>query len=70
MAQLDSEFEFLVKRVSGSVSDALCNMREGDLVEVGEVMGKGFEIQRLWSGHVGGDDVTLVLMFATGSGIR
>ncbi|XP_078174740.1 fruit protein pKIWI502-like [Carex rostrata] len=69
VAQLDSEFEFLVKRVNGSVSDALCKMREGDLVEVGEVMGKGFEIQRLWSGQVGGGDVTLVLMFATGSGI-
>ncbi|KAJ3700768.1 hypothetical protein LUZ61_004473 [Rhynchospora tenuis] len=69
VAQLDSEFELLVKRVSGSVSDVLCGMREGDLVEVGEVMGKGFQIRRLWTGHVDGDDVALVLMFATGSGI-
>jgi ferredoxin-NADP reductase len=67
---LDSEFELLVKRVPGSLSDVLCGMREGDLVEVGDVIGKGFEIQRLWSTHVATDDVASVLMFATGSGIR
>ncbi|KAJ3694379.1 hypothetical protein LUZ60_009859 [Juncus effusus] len=63
------ELEMLVKRVEGAVSDRICGMREGDLLEVGEVMGKGFEIGRLSKGHGGGDDVEMVLMFATGSGI-
>jgi len=44
VAQLDSEFELLVKLVPGSLLDVLCGMREGDLVEVGDVIGKGFEI--------------------------
>ncbi|KAJ4794280.1 FAD/NAD(P)-binding oxidoreductase [Rhynchospora pubera] len=65
LAQLHSHFDLLVKRVTGSLSDTLCGMREGDLVEVGEVMGKGFQIPDVHA-H---EDVALLLMFATGSGI-
>ncbi|KAJ1684868.1 hypothetical protein LUZ63_016258 [Rhynchospora breviuscula] len=63
LARLHSHFDLLVKRVPGSLSDALCGMTEGDLVEVGDVMGNGFQIP---DAH---QDVAVLLMFATGSGI-
>lgn len=46
----------------GSTADLICEMREGEVVEVSGVMGNGFEIGKV-------SDSDCVLMFATGSGI-
>ncbi|XP_022685251.1 fruit protein pKIWI502-like [Setaria italica] len=57
-------FDFLVKRVPGTPSARLCDLRPGDLVHVGaSVVGRGFEVNRI-------ADARDVLVFATGSGIR
>lgn len=60
------KFEFLVKSVVGSTAEVLCGLKKGDVVEVSQVMGKGFDIDRI---DPPGDYPT-VLIFATGSGIR
>lgn len=56
-------FEFLVKRLPGTPSARLCDLRPGDLVHVGaSVVGRGFDVARI-------SDARDVLVFATGSGI-
>ncbi|XP_047060248.1 fruit protein pKIWI502-like [Lolium rigidum] len=56
-------FEFLVKRLHGTPSASLCDLRPGDLVRVGgSVVGRGFEVARVAGARE-------VLVFATGSGI-
>ncbi|VAH71026.1 unnamed protein product [Triticum turgidum subsp. durum] len=56
-------FDFLVKRLPGTPSARLCDLRPGDLVPVGgSVVGRGFEVSRI-------ADARDVLVFATGSGI-
>ncbi|XP_062201840.1 fruit protein pKIWI502-like isoform X2 [Phragmites australis] len=58
-----SSFDFLVKRLPGTPSARLCDLRPGDLVHVGaSVVGRGFEVARI-------TDARDVLIFATGSGI-
>ncbi|KAK3163730.1 hypothetical protein QOZ80_1AG0007550 [Eleusine coracana subsp. coracana] len=58
-----SSFDFLVKRLPGTPSARLCDLRPGDLVHVGaSVVGRGFEVDRI-------ADARQVLVFATGSGI-
>ncbi|XP_042440236.1 fruit protein pKIWI502-like [Zingiber officinale] len=59
------EFQFLVKRFPGSTADLLCGLERGDVVELSEVMGRGFPIERISSP----DAFPTVLIFATGSGI-
>nr|CAB3472446.1 unnamed protein product [Digitaria exilis] len=57
-------FDFLVKRLPGTPSARLCDLRPGDLVHVGaSVVGRGFEVSRI-------AEARDVLVFATGSGIR
>jgi NAD(P)H-flavin reductase len=57
-------FDFLVKRLPGTPSARLCDLRPGDLVRVGgSVVGRGFEVARM-------GDAREVLVFATGSGVR
>jgi hypothetical protein len=63
---VEGRFEFLVKRVPGSTADLICGLKEGDLVELGPVMGKGFPIERI----EGLAAVDAVFIFATGTGIR
>ncbi|KAJ9163287.1 hypothetical protein P3X46_022968 [Hevea brasiliensis] len=58
-------FEFLVKSVAGSTAELLCGLRKGDVVELSQVMGRGFEIDRI----VPPEKYSTVLIFATGSGI-
>jgi len=61
---LATSFDFLVKRLPGTPSACLCDLRPGDLVHVGgSVVGRGFEVGRI-------ADARDVLVFATGSGIR
>lgn len=60
------KFEFLVKSVAGSTAEVLCGLKKGDVVEVSQVMGKGFEIDRIDPP----EDYPTILIFATGSGIR
>ncbi|XP_062191939.1 fruit protein pKIWI502-like isoform X2 [Phragmites australis] len=56
-------FDFLIKRLPGTPSARLCDLRPGDLVRVGSsVVGRGFEVARI-------ADARDVLVFATGSGI-
>ncbi|CAD6239356.1 unnamed protein product [Miscanthus lutarioriparius] len=56
-------FDFLVKRLPGTPSARLCDLRPGDLVHVGaSVVGSGFDVARI-------ADARDVLVFATGSGI-
>ncbi|KAL6626615.1 hypothetical protein ACP70R_030341 [Stipagrostis hirtigluma subsp. patula] len=58
-----TSFDFLVKRLPGTPSARLCDLRPGDLVHVGaSVVGRGFEVARI-------ADARDVLIFATGSGI-
>ncbi|WVZ72025.1 hypothetical protein U9M48_020545 [Paspalum notatum var. saurae] len=59
----DPCFDFLVKRLPGTPSARLCDLRPGDLVHVGaSVVGRGFEVARV-------ADARDLLVFATGSGI-
>ncbi|KAH7834222.1 hypothetical protein Vadar_013894 [Vaccinium darrowii] len=59
------EFEFLVKSVAGSTAEVLCGLRRGDVVEVTQVMGRGFDVERISPP----EEYSTVLIFATGSGI-
>jgi len=59
-------FEFLVKSVAGSTAEALCALKRGDVVELSQVMGNGFNIDRIEPPEKYGT----VIVFATGSGIR
>ncbi|XP_010243758.1 PREDICTED: fruit protein pKIWI502 [Nelumbo nucifera] len=59
------EFEFLVKGVPGSTAELLCRLRGGDVVELSQVMGKGFDIDQLSPP----EECQTVIIFATGSGI-
>ncbi|CAL5209950.1 unnamed protein product [Lathyrus oleraceus] len=58
-------FEFLVKSVAGSTAEALCALKKGDVVEITQAMGNGFDISRIDPPEKFGT----VLVFATGSGI-
>ncbi|XP_061995211.1 fruit protein pKIWI502 [Rosa rugosa] len=58
-------FEFLVKSVEGSIAELLCGLKKGDVVELTQAMGKGFEIDRIEPP----ENYPTVLIFATGSGI-
>ncbi|KAI4373248.1 hypothetical protein MLD38_011393 [Melastoma candidum] len=64
-AAATGEFEFLVKSVEGSTVEALCGMKKGEVVEVSQAMGKGFEIDRIEPP----EEFPTVFVFATGSGI-
>ena len=66
LAAAGGAFEFLVKSVEGSTAEALCALKRGDLVELSQVMGNGFDIGRIDPPEKFGT----VLVFATGSGIR
>lgn len=59
-------FEFLVKSVAGSTAEILCGLRRGDVVELGPVLGNGFDVDRIQPP----EEYSTVLIFATGSGIR
>ncbi|KAL6634422.1 hypothetical protein ACP70R_027093 [Stipagrostis hirtigluma subsp. patula] len=58
-------FEFLVKSVPGTTAERLCGLRDGDVVELGAVMGKGFPVERITPP----DAAQTVLIFAAGTGI-
>ncbi|OAY31413.1 fruit protein pKIWI502 isoform X3 [Manihot esculenta] len=58
-------FEFLVKSVAGSTAELLCGLKKGDVVELSQVMGKGFQLDRISPP----EKYPTVLIFATGSGI-
>ncbi|XP_030515002.1 fruit protein pKIWI502 [Rhodamnia argentea] len=65
LAAARGEFEFLVKSVAGSTAEFLCGLKRGDVVELSQVMGKGFDIDRIEPP----EDYPSVFIFATGSGI-
>lgn len=56
-------FEFLVKSVRGSTAEMLCELKEGDIVELSHAIGNGFEVEEI-------QRCETVFIFATGSGIR
>ncbi|KAF0923266.1 hypothetical protein E2562_005230 [Oryza meyeriana var. granulata] len=58
-------FDFLVKTVPGTTAEKLCGLRDGDVVELGAIMGNGFLINRINPP----DEAQTVLLFATGTGI-
>lgn len=58
-------FEFLVKSVAGSTAELLCGLKRGDVVELSQVMGNGFDINQIDPP----EDYPTVFIFATGSGI-
>lgn len=58
-------FEFLVKSIPGSTAEVLCGLKKGSVVELGPVMGNGFDVDRISPP----EDFGTVLIFATGSGI-
>ncbi|CAM8881441.1 unnamed protein product [Rhodiola kirilowii] len=58
-------FEFLVKTVVGSTAEALCGLEKGDYVELTQVMGGGFDLDRISPP----EEYPAVFIFATGSGI-
>lgn len=55
-----------MKSVAGSTAEALCALKKGDVVELSQVMGNGFDINRIDPP----EKFDTVLVFATGSGIR
>lgn len=65
-ASSSGAFEFLVKSVAGSTAEVLCGLKKGDVVEISQVMGRGFDVDRIQPP----DEYPTVLIFATGSGIR
>ncbi|KAJ4709810.1 hypothetical protein OWV82_016086 [Melia azedarach] len=64
-AAASGAFEFLVKSVAGSTAEVLCGLKKGDVVEISQVMGRGFDVDRIQPP----DEHPTVLIFATGSGI-
>ncbi|XP_047970190.1 fruit protein pKIWI502-like [Salvia hispanica] len=58
-------FEFLVKPIAGSTAELLCELRRGDVVELSQAVGGGFDVDRISPP----ENYQTVLMFATGSGI-
>ncbi|KAH9746528.1 FAD-binding FR-type domain-containing protein [Citrus sinensis] len=64
-ASASGAFEFLVKSVAGSTAEVLCGLKKGDVVEISQVMGRGFDVDRIQPP----DEYPTVLIFATGSGI-
>lgn len=54
-----------MKSVAGSTAEALCALKRGDVVELSQVMGNGFNIDRIEPPEKYGT----VIVFATGSGI-
>ncbi|XP_057485827.1 fruit protein pKIWI502-like, partial [Actinidia eriantha] len=58
-------FEFLVKSVVGMTVEFLCRLRKGDVVELTQVMGRGFNVDQI----LPPEEYSTVLIFATGSGI-
>ncbi|XP_062145086.1 fruit protein pKIWI502 [Alnus glutinosa] len=58
-------FEFLVKSVAGSTAELLCGLKKGDVVELSQVMGRGFDVDLIEPPEA----YPTVLIFATGSGI-
>ena len=66
LASAKGVFEFLVKSVAGSTAELLCGLKRGDVVELGPVMGNGFDVDRIQPP----EEYPTVLIFATGSGIR
>ncbi|GFZ21526.1 FAD/NAD(P)-binding oxidoreductase [Actinidia rufa] len=58
-------FEFLVKSVAGSTAELLCGLGKGDVVELTQVMGRGFDVDQISPA----EEYSTVLIFATGSGI-
>ncbi|KAK7269832.1 hypothetical protein RIF29_22593 [Crotalaria pallida] len=65
LAAASGVFEFLVKSVAGSTAEALCALKRGDVVELSQVMGNGFDISRVDPP----EKFDTILIFATGSGI-
>ncbi|XP_022775921.1 fruit protein pKIWI502 isoform X2 [Durio zibethinus] len=65
LATASGAFEFLVKSVAGSPAELLCGLKKGDVVELSQVMGNGFNIDKIDPP----EDYPTVLIFATGSGI-
>ncbi|XP_047331752.1 fruit protein pKIWI502-like, partial [Impatiens glandulifera] len=65
LAEARGEFEFLVKSIPGSTAELLCRLRKGDVVELTQAMGRGFDIDQIMPS----DEYPSVLIFATGSGI-
>lgn len=63
LAESNGVFEFLVKSVRGSTAEMLCELKEGDVVELSHAIGDGFEMEEIRRCQT-------VLIFATGSGIR
>lgn len=66
LAAASGAFEFLVKSVAGSTAELLCGLKRGDVVELSQAMGNGFDTDRIDPP----EDYSTVLIFATGSGIR
>ncbi|KAJ8758531.1 hypothetical protein K2173_000252 [Erythroxylum novogranatense] len=64
-AASNGAFQFLVKSVAGTTAELLCGLKRGDLVELTQAIGKGFEIDRIDPP----ENFKTVLIFATGSGI-
>ncbi|KAJ7954182.1 fruit protein [Quillaja saponaria] len=58
-------FEFLVKSIAGSTAEILCGLKKGEVVELSQVMGNGFDINQIDPP----EKYPTVLIFATGSGI-
>ncbi|KAI4313851.1 hypothetical protein L6164_026798 [Bauhinia variegata] len=65
LASVSGVFEFLVKSIPGSIAELLCGLKKGDVVELSQVMGDGFDISRIDPP----EKFSTVLIFATGSGI-
>eukprot|EP00897_Mesotaenium_endlicherianum_P003520 jgi/Mesen1/3196/ME000185S02337 len=57
--------EFLIKDVEGTTANLICRLSKGDKVEISQVMGKGFPVDRLTPP----EEFPTVVLLATGSGI-
>ncbi|KAL0538705.1 hypothetical protein IC582_022860 [Cucumis melo] len=65
LASAEGVFQFLVKSVESSIAELLCGLKKGDVVQLSQVMGKGFDVDQIAPPQ----DYPSVFIFATGSGI-
>ncbi|XP_022968657.1 fruit protein pKIWI502-like [Cucurbita maxima] len=65
LASSEGVFQFLVKNVEGSIAELLCGLKKGDVVQLNQVMGSGFDVDQIAPPQ----NYPTVFIFATGSAI-
>lgn len=65
LVKKNREFEFLIRSVPGTTSEVLCSLKEGDVVDLTQITGRGFDIEQI----LPPEKYPTVLIFVTGYGM-